>query len=145
MGAAEDLRRLDSVTKIPRSAFSCRLQYLAGVRNAFRVSGFHLPRMFAGIVEFPGRPPEIGRIVVSGVAVDVVDLHVFAVFVGMKRRAYGASDVYKTVSGFGFGVCVHIRVVAYAELPELLSVLVYLSVVVNVYRSVFVLDSDFHS
>ena len=145
VGAADDLRSLDSVPEIPRSAPARGLQYLAGMRNAFSVNGFHLPRMSAGIVEFPGRPPEIGRIVVSGIAVDVVHLHASAVFVWMKRRAYGASDVYKTVSGFGFGVCVHIRVVAYAELPELLSVLVYLSVSVNVYRSVFVLDSDFHS
>ena len=75
----------------------------------------------------------------------MVDLHASAVFVGMKRRAYGASDVYKTVSGFGFGVGVQIRVVAYAELFKLLSVLVYLSAVVYVYRCVFVFDSDFHS
>lgn len=145
VGAADDLRRLDSVPEIPRSAPARGLQYLAGMRNAFGVNGFHLPRMSAGIVEFPGRPPEIGRIVVSGIAVDVVHLHASAVFVWMKRRAYRASYVYKTVSFFGFGVCVHIRVVAYAELPELFSVLVYLSVSVNVYRSVFVLDSDFHS
>ena len=142
---AQDLRGLDSVPEIPRSAPARGLQYLVSMRNAFSVSGFHLPRMFAGIVEFPCRPPEIGRIVVGGIAVDVVDLHASAVFVGMKRHAYGASYVYKTVSFFGFGVCVHIRVVAYAELPELLSVLVYLSVSVNVYLGVFVLDSDFHS
>ena len=143
--AAEDLRGLDSVPEIPRSAPARCLQYLAGVRNAFRVNGFHLPRMSARIVEFPVRPPKIGRIVVSGVAVDVVHLHASAVFVWMKRHAYRASDVYKSVSFFGFGVGVQIGVVAYAELPELLSVLVYLSVVVHVYRSVFVLDSDFHS
>ena len=75
----------------------------------------------------------------------MVDLHIFAVFVWMKRRAYRASYVYKTVSGSGLGVCVHIRVVAYAELPELLSVLVYLSVSADVYLGVFVLDSDFHA
>ena len=145
VGAAQDPRGLDSVPEIPRSAFSCRLQYLAGVLNAFGVNGFHPPRMPAGIVEFPCRPPQIGRIVVGGVAVDVVHLHASAVFVGMKRRAYRASDVYKPVSGSGLGVCKQIRVVAYAELSELLSVLVYLSVSVNVYPGVFVLDSDFHS
>lgn len=145
VGAAEDPRRLDSVPEIPRNAVSLGLKNLVGVRNAFRVNGFHLPRMPAGIVEFPRRPPQIGSLVVGGVAVDVVDLHAGAVFVWMKRRAYGASDVYKTVSGFRFGVCIQIRVVAYAELPELLSVLVYLSAVVYVYRCVFVLDSDFHS
>ena len=145
VGAADDLRSLDSVPEIPRDAFARGLQYLVIVRNAFGVNGFHLPRMSARIVEFPGRPPQIGRIVVSGIAVDVVHLHASAVFVGMKRRAYRASDVYKTVSFFGLGVCVHIRVVAYAELSELLSVLVYLSVSVNVYLGVFVLDSDFHS
>lgn len=143
--AAEDPRRLVSVPEIQRFAVALGLQNLAGVRNAFRVNGLHLPRMPAGIVEFPGRPPQIGRRVVGGIAVDVVHLHAFAVFVWMKSHAYGASDVYKTVSGFGFGVCKQIRVVAYAELPELLSVLVYLSAVVYVYLGVFVLDSDFHS
>ena len=103
--------------------------------------------MFSGIVEFPCRPSKIRRIVVGGIAVDVVDLHAFAAFVWMKRLAYGASYVNKPVSGSGsgFGVCKQIRVVAYAELLELLSVLIYLSVVVYVYRCVFVLDSDFHS
>ena len=80
--------------------------------------------MFSRIVEFPGRPPQIGRLVVSGIAVDVVDLHAFEAFVWMKRLAYGASDVYKPVSFFGFGVCKQIRIVAYAELFKLLSVLV---------------------
>lgn len=145
VGAAEYLRRLDSVPEIPRSAFARGLKYLVSVRNAFSVNGFHLPRMFSRIVEFPGRPPQIGRLVVSGIAVDVVDLHVCAVFVWMKRHAYGASYVNKPVSGSGFGVGIQIRVVAYAELPELLSVLVYLSVSVYVYRGVFILDSDFHS
>ena len=145
VGATEYLRSLDSVPEIPRSAFARGLKYLAGVRNAFSVNGFHLPRMFSRIVEFPGRPPKVGRLVVSGVAVDVVHLHANAVFVWMKRHAYGASDVYKTVSGSGFGVGVQIRVVAYAELFKLLSVLVYLSVVVYVYLGVFVFDSDFHS
>lgn len=145
MRAAQDLRRISSVPEIPRNAVALGLQNLAGVRNAFRVNGFHLPRMFSRIVEFPRRPPKIGGRVVSGIAVDVVDLHVFAVFVGMKRRAYRASDVYKPMSGFGFGVCKQIRVVAYAELFKLLSVLVYLSAVVYVYLGVFVLDSDFHS
>ena len=84
--------------EIPRIAPARGLQYLVIVRNAFRVNGFHPPRMPAGIVEFPGRPPQIRRLVVSGIAVDVVDLHVFAVFVGMKRSAYGASDVYKPMS-----------------------------------------------
>ena len=101
--------------------------------------------MFSGIVEFPGRPPQIRRLVVSGIAVDVVDLHAFAVFVWMKRLAYCASDVNKPVSGSGLGVCKQIRVVAYAELFKLISVLIYLSVVVYVYRCVFVLDSDFHA
>ena len=145
VGAAEYLRGLDSVPEIPRIAPARGLQYLACVRNAFRVNGFHLPRMFSRIVEFPGRPPKIGRLVVGGIAVDVVDLHASAVFVRMKRRAYGASDVNKPVSFFGFGVCKQIRIVAYAELFKLLSVLVYLSVSVYVYRGVFVLDSDFHS
>ena len=80
--------------------------------------------MPAGIVEFPGRPPKIRRLVVCGIAVDVVDLHAFAVFVWMKRLAYGASYVNKPVSGSGFGVCKQIRVVAYAELFKLISVLV---------------------
>ena len=124
VGAAEDLRRLDSVPEIPRSAFARGLQHLVIVRNAFRVNRFHLPRMFSGIVEFPGRPPQIRRLVVGGIAVDVVDLHAFAAFVWMKRHAYCASYVNKPVSFFGFGVCKQIRVVAYAELPELLSVLV---------------------
>ena len=145
VGAAEYLRGLDSAPEIPRSAFARGLKHLAGMRNAFRVNGLHLPRMFSRIVEFPGRPPKIGRIVVGGIAVDVVNLHASAVFVWMKRHAHGASDVYKPVSFSGLGVCKQIRVVAYAELPELLSVLVQLSVVVNVYRCVFVLDSDFHS
>ena len=43
--AAEDLRRLDSVPEITRGAFASGLQHLAGVRNAFRVNGFHPPRM----------------------------------------------------------------------------------------------------
>ena len=75
----------------------------------------------------------------------MVHLHIFAVFVWMKRLAYCASYVNKPVSFFCFGVCKQIRVVAYAELFKLLSVLVYLSVSVNVYLGVFVLDSDFHS
>ena len=124
VGAAQDLRRLDSVPEIPRSAPARCLQYLVSMRNAFSVNGLHLPRMFSRIVEFPRRPPQIRSLVVSGIAVDVVNLHAGAVFVWMKRHAYCASDVYKTVSFFGFGVCKQIRIVAYAELFKLLSVLV---------------------
>ena len=122
--AAQDPRGLYSAPEIPRSAFARGLQHLVSVRNAFRVNGFHPPRMPARIVEFPGSPPKIRRLVVGRIAVDVVHLHASAVFVGMKRLAYGASYVNKTVSLFGLGVCKQIRVVAYAELPELLSVLV---------------------
>ena len=59
VGASEYLRGLYSVPEIPRSAPARGLKNLACVRNAFRVNGFHLPRVFPRVVEFPGRPSKI--------------------------------------------------------------------------------------